>query len=75
MVYGRVLDTEGVDANVQSLLRHKDDGTVLVREWITDVRFKASKGMMRVSRDGELDYEAVQQWKVQLATKSLEMWK
>ena len=64
MVSGRVLDTESLDANAQSLSRHKDDRTVLVRKWITDVRFNASKNMMRMSRDGKLEDEAVQQWKL-----------
>ena len=48
-------DTEGLEEDVQEPFRHKDNGTVVVHKWITDVRHCAFKGMAKVCRDGGLE--------------------
>ena len=53
MVSGGVLDTVGLEEDVQVLVCYKDDTTVVVHKWITDVRFNAFKGMTKVFRDGD----------------------
>ena len=38
---GGTLDTEGLEVDVQNLLRHTECGTVEVRQWITEVSYDA----------------------------------
>ena len=38
MLSGGVLNTEGLDEEVQELFRYKDDGMVKVVRWINDVQ-------------------------------------
>ena len=52
----------GLEQDVQELFRCKDDGTVAVHRWITDVRCHAFKGMAKVCRGGGLDDEDTPQW-------------
>ena len=42
---GGVLDTGGLDEEVQEPFRYKDDGTVEVHRWINDVHLNAFRGM------------------------------
>ena len=43
MILGGALDTEGLEYDVQGLFRKIDDGTAVVHQWFTDVRFKVFK--------------------------------
>ena len=57
-----VLDTEGLDEDVQELFRYKDDGTVEVRRWINNVQWNALRALPRVCRDGEFEKEDMSSW-------------
>ena len=50
MLSGGVLDTDGLDADVQGLFRCKDGGTVEVHRWINDVQWNAFRGIASVQR-------------------------
>ena len=62
MLSGGVLDTGGLDGDVQELFRYNDDGTVEVHRWINDVRWNACPGLATVCRDGELEKEDMPSW-------------
>ena len=47
MVLRRALDTEGLEQHGEELFRCKDDGTVQVRKWITDVQYVAFQGLAK----------------------------
>ena len=40
-----------------NLFRYRGNGTVVVHNWITDVRLNDFKGIAKVCRDGELEKE------------------
>ena len=61
VVSGGVLDTEGLEDDVQVFPRQKDDGTVVFHTWITHVRFDAF--MSKVCRDVELKDEDMPHWR------------
>ena len=50
VLLGGVLDTDGLDADVQGLFRCKDGGTVEVHRWINDVQWNAFRGIASVQR-------------------------
>ena len=56
------MDTEGLDEDVQELFRYKDDGTVEVHGWISDVLWNFFSGQAQVCKDGELENEDMSVW-------------
>ena len=51
---GGVLDTEGLDDDLQELFRYKDDGTGEVHRWINDVQSNFFRGPAKECKDGWL---------------------
>ena len=59
---GGELDTEGLSEDVKELFRYKDDGTVEVRKWMSDVRWNYFHGVANVCKDVELEKEDMPAW-------------
>ena len=59
---GRELDTVGLDEDVQELFRCKDDGTVELYKWISDVQWILFHGEVNVCKDGEPEKEEMPAW-------------
>ena len=54
VVPGGALDTERFE-DVQKLLRYKEDGTVQVHKWITEVPYDAFKGLAKACKEDRLE--------------------
>ena len=59
---GGELDTEGLREDVKERFRHKGDGTVEVRKWISDVQWSYFHGPAKVCKEGELEKEYMPAW-------------
>ena len=53
------LDAEGLDEDVQKLVRYKDDGTVEVHRWINDVEWNDFHGRAKVCKYCDQEKEDV----------------
>ena len=53
-VLGGTLDTQGLEEDVQKSLRFKEDGTVEVHKWITEVPCDSLRGLANTCKDGRL---------------------
>ena len=57
------LDTEDLDEDVQELFfRYKDDGTIEVHRWISDIQWNFCRCPAKVCKHGELEKEDMPVW-------------
>ena len=59
---GGALDTEGLEEGVQNLFRYKEEGTVEVHKWITELPYDALQDMTKVCKENQLEEEELLQW-------------
>ena len=69
VVAGGALDTEGLEENVQELLRYKEDGTVEVHKWVTEIPYDAFKGMAKGCKEHILEEEGLPTGQRQLSAR------
>ena len=50
MLSGGALDLEGLEEHVQKLLRFKEDGTVEVHKWMTEVPYDTLRGVAQAGK-------------------------